>query len=485
MQYITNQRSLYGRSSPSPQHFTRGRSEVSTQAGLPARLAFFVAVLVYAWALHHAHQYYLSPNWTYYGFPFVSPGITEVLSMIGLLLVTAAVMPVEMRTPSSLVLSFMFNAFYVPCIVITLCLRADSISYYGPVLLALTLSFCFASFVAVKLYKPVQFGNTLPSNDTTIILTLSWLMMLAVIVIVYRDILAFTSLADVYGQRFRGRAVNPVMAYISSYHIAFFSPLLLILGLYRRSVIAIGFGIAGFMVNYMVDAQRTVALLPILMIISFFVFGAKSYLVRLSCWFPAVLAVFTYFATTNYGTSDTADNLAIYLVFRTLSLPGLTFSQYYTLFSEIGFTYWSHLKGFELFIEAPPALAGDPNWPKLGNIVGSFVYNDAVHNVNANMFSSDGAAAAGVLGVIVVGVVFAVWLRLLDLSATGWDRRFACLTVLPIAVALTNVQLSTALLSFGGALVPLMLYLLGPKRNLGSRFVVSAPPRQRPMLRRG
>jgi hypothetical protein len=150
-----------------------------------------------------------------------------------------------------------------------------------------------------------------------------------------------------------------------------------------------------------------------------------------------------------------------------LGLPGLTFSQYSDVFRVEGYTYWSHVKGFDLIVDAPRSLGADPAWPGLGYIVGDRLYFNPTNNVNANLFSGDGVAAAGVIGVLLIGTVVACWLVLLDRSAGRWHRGFAFLVTLPLGLSLTNGHFTTTLVSFGG-LFWLLVFLFWPNPPLRS-----------------
>jgi hypothetical protein len=155
-------------------------------------------------------------------------------------------------------------------------------------------------------------------------------------------------------------------------------------------------------------------------------------------------------ATLTYKQSKVSDFLSVYLTFRTIGIPGLTLSQYFRVFSDEGYTRGSHIKGISSFVPAPPAYMDDPGWPSLGYIVADRIYKSPQTNQNANLYAGDGIASAGVMGIMLISLMLALWLRLLDRlipRAVAWQ---AILLMLPTALALTNAPLSTTLVSFGG-----------------------------------
>jgi hypothetical protein len=115
-----------------------------------------------------------------------------------------------------------------------------------------------------------------------------------------------------------------------------------------------------------------------------------------------------------------------------------------------GFTFWSHVRGLDLVVPVPASFVGDPAWPALGRVMGDRVYGSADVNANANLFSGDGVAAAGAVGVMVMGILFTAWIVMIDRVSARWDRRFALLVIVPVALSLTNGHFFTTLMSFGG-----------------------------------
>ena len=163
-----------------------------------------------------------------------------------------------------------------------------------------------------------------------------------------------------------------------------------------------------------------------------------------------VIAAVMFLSACFWRESSLASLLSTYLTGRTIAVPGLTFSQYYDVFNREGFTWWSHVRGIGEIVAPPGDFADSELWPRLGNIVGDRIYKRSDVNVNANLFSSDGVAAAGAAGVIAIGLLFAIYLRLLDRVSARWDRSFVVLAVFPVGLVLTNAPFWTTMLSFGG-----------------------------------
>jgi hypothetical protein len=159
------------------------------------------------------------------------------------------------------------------------------------------------------------------------------------------------------------------------------------------------------------------------------------------------------------------------LIFRAIAVPGQVFTQYYDYFSQNGFTWWSNVRGINLIVPPPEALARDPKWPAIGRIVGEEYYGHLVTgvNANANAFAGDGIAAGGLIGLFVVGLFMMIWLRVLDVVSSRWSLPLVTLVMLPVALCLSNVHLTTVILSFGGGFWLLVLFLSRPEGVAGSR----------------
>jgi hypothetical protein len=156
--------------------------------------------------------------------------------------------------------------------------------------------------------------------------------------------------------------------------------------------------------------------------------------------------------------------IADVILLRAMAIPGGTFVQYFDLFYAEGFTYWSSVTGVGVLVDAPAAFAADPAWPQLGVIVGREYFPWAAGlNHSASLFSGEGAAAAGALGVVVIGAVLATFLKIFDMAARNWAPQFVLVSIAPIAMALSNAHLSTVLVSFGGGFWLVLLGLYRPK----------------------
>jgi hypothetical protein len=430
-----------------------------------SRGVLLVATLLYAWSIHYAHVVYLDPVWDYYGFTFRAPDFLDVALMIGLVVLGAAVLPTVLARPSSILLLALFVVVYVPTIVITLCLDAENIETYGQGLVVLGAAFVIACLGARARARRKPMEPHKPSDRFMLVVLAAWTVCGLILIYAYGSVMRFVSLENIYDQRSAGASTSLAMGYVQTYFSNVFSPALMALGLMKSRWLLIVLGAVGCVIMFMINAQRTVFMLPFLILGLHMILNSRYAALRTSSFALLLLAGATWLCVSTYEDNLVSTFFCIYLVYRTLCIPGLTFSQYYDLFSRDGFTWWSHVKGMNLLVPAPPSYVNDSAWPNLGYVVGDRIYRSFDMNANANLFVGDGIAAAGALGVAVIGCLFAVILYWLDRSARGWDHRFTLLVLAPVAVTLTNGQLFTTLLSFGGAFWMLTFYLYKPGRR--------------------
>lgn len=358
-------------------------------------------------------------------------------------------MPLRFYAASSVFLIAIGLVVFIPSVVITVAIEPAAIAKYGWILLSLAIAFFTGCLVCKRDSVDVAAGE-LPGRRFAQVMLAFWMVGAVTILIVYGERLRIVGFGNVYDQRAVGAAESVTIAYLQTYYLGVICPAVLAIGLLdrkRRWMILVG--LAGFVLVYSVAAQKASLFIPAVMFAAFAAMTTVGRFLSLTATMALLLAAAIDVAIATYALRG-ANWFAAILVHRTLAIPGLTLTQYDHLFREVGFTFWTHVRGVSSILTPPEALRSNPLWPGLGYLVGENAYGDPKINVNANLFSSDGVAAAGAIGVVVIGVVFAAWLKALDWAARGWDHRFVVLVLTPVAISLTNGPLFTILLSFGG-----------------------------------
>jgi hypothetical protein len=428
-----------------------------------ARLALLIASWLYALAFHFAYVNYVIVDWAYWGFTYRQPDPLEFLFVAFLVTFGAVIMPTMLARASSIILLLIYQMVYIPTVMVTLSLDTDRIERYGPALVSLAAAFAMACIASRRQLK-VDF--TVARIPGLALHLFFWLICSLTLSISYWSIIHFANLDETYQQRVLGASTGPLIGYMQTYLENVFSPGLIAIGLVRRRLWLVILGVIGCLLIYAITAQRTAFLLPVAIFGTFWLLRRKNPIFRSTAVPMVVVAGMMFLSASFYEQSGIAALICLYLTGRTVAVPGLTFSQYYDFFSQNNFTWWSHVKGFSSLVAAPVNLSGDPLWPQLGLLIGEHLYKNPAVNVNANLYSS-GLAAAGIFGVIAIGFVAAVWLRLLDRASAGLDSTFVILAVLPVGLTLTNAPFATVMLSFGG-LFWLILFSASGAPKLGS-----------------
>lgn len=433
------------------------------------RFIFALFVFFYGAAFAYAYVEYLNPVWDYFGFKMEPLDSARTAAGLAMLFITALAQNPRITTPASLVVFVLYFNVYIPCLITSLMLSDDALTRYGPMLVALTGIFVLAGIVASTLPRQAIEGSEGLDVKLEKFVLVAWLCAFVVIALYSRSSLSLANLDDpsaVYDQRTAGATDNPVIRYLQTYFSNIFTPALLTIGLIRRRPLWIVGAFVGGLLMYAVNAQRTLLLLPLILVAVFLLISRQR-----SRQFAAHIILATLSAAMIWSARTQEESLAgaafaVLLTFRTIAIPGLTVSQYEDLFSQIGHTYWSNVKGFSFVIPPPDWAVNDPLWPDIGYIVGDKLYGNPIFNVNANLFAGDGIAAAGTVGILVIGLIFIGWLRLMDRLSMRWNTLFAAMVTLPSAISLTNGHFFTTMLSFGGIFWLLVFRFADPARPL-------------------
>jgi len=412
------------------------------------------------------------------GFPYHPMAVWQIaFAALGVMAVAFS-LPTRLRAPSAIFLWLLFAFVYVPTMAQTYMLGEREASAYTTALAALTGVMIWLCWICrreppVQAAKPAPI-QIIPHHILAYGCLAVALVMTAILIFYYSSILTFadiTSSRDVYALRFAaGDMTGGIIAYVRTYYTYVFGPTVFVFALMSRRYrwFAVP-GLVCFVISYMIDGSKISLLIPLAMMAAY----AVMRWVRSSVLFmTAGLGALSLVSGLLTGHSSVLRWIADLILVRSIAIPGQQFALYYDLFGSRGYTWWSNVRGISMFVPPPAAFAGDPRWPMLGKIVGEEYGGIASqNNSNANLFAGEGVAAAGTLGVIVIGLVLALYLRVLDRASVGLHRAFVLVLMVPAGLALTNIHLSTMLLSFGGAFfVAVFFAMTRPGRVTGQGY---------------
>lgn len=415
------------------------------------RIYFFLIIALYSCCLIFAHSTYLV--WQDYIPYFKYSGVSvEGLIVLFIFLVFVSILtPLRITKGSDIFVWILLLFLYLPIFIIAIGSK-EMLSLQD----GLTFLVLLCSFVLIIMPSYCIKSKIIDANDTChfysvnkllCIFYILWIVLFFILIEKYSAIMSFKGLDEVYAQRELGKADSLLYGYAQVYFGYVISVGLVALGLFYKKRITILIGIIGCFFLYTITAERTIFILPV------FVYIVHKLMVseKQTSWFFVfifVCSLYFLFVGAFGDYNKITKDLGFYFLTRVVAIPGLFFTDYLNYFGEVGYTNFTHAKGFDLFFEASPALIHDPLYPELGRIIARDVHG-INSNSNASFLATDGAAGFGLIGVLIVSVVLSTILIILNLLTKKWPLQLIIPVMAPMALTLTNGSIFTVMLSFG------------------------------------
>jgi hypothetical protein len=414
-------------------------------------------------SLYFVNQNFSSQLYYIYGYSSGTLSTSDIVLLIFLTFFATLVLPKQIDTPSSIFVIFIYYFVFVPLQVMALSSNTDYESQYYDLLILTHFCLLFCCLI-IKEKSAVEIDRE-PCVFFSYIIFTGWLLSAILLYYIFRDIMSFSSFDTIYLQRAAGRATNFFTGYLQTYNQYVFSTGLVAigLGLKKRWLVVVGF--AGAMLNYSITAEKAGLIYPLFVVILYFMISNSRQFLSTSSFVGLGLAAILFIALVFQNADGRSDFVLWYLGTRSLLTPGTFILQYQDFFSSEGYTFFSHIRGLNMFIDVPPAYASDPRWPAIGLIVGEDHLGIPTLNANANFIASDGIAGLGLPGIVIAFAVLTLFLRLLDRVTAGIDKKLVLPILLPLALTLTNGSVFTILTSFGGIFWLLAFVLFFRKKN--------------------
>lgn len=421
------------------------------------RLILIFMMFVYSVSVAIGHKYYLSVEQSFWGFNEPDFNAGALFSIAILTFLPSMVLPTNLSRPSAIFLYSLMFFVYVPAVVIGMLNFEDSVSRYLGILGSFCLGVVFCCILS-RLVSTDKEDCKEPSRFLIFMNFIGSLSCIFLLFLTYKDILSFSGLDDIYLQREKGAATSLFIGYCQVYLAYVFSPILFVYGYLYRRIMSFALASFGFLFVFMITAERTVLLLPFVLLGISFVFKRRGLAISNIYYLFFGGAFFIVLISMFFEYSSFVSELGVYFFTRTVAIPGLFVSQYYDLFSVQGYTHWSHVSVIGKLLDVPAAYMNDEKWPALGKILAERVLGIQSQS-NANFVATDGVAAWGGLGVFIICSIYGFWLLILDWVSKGWDKIFILPALFPLAFVSTNGSLFTLLTSFGGFYWILVLLL--------------------------
>jgi len=286
---------------------------------------------------------------------------------------------------------------------------------------------------------------------TTTIYLLTGIALLLVVT-QYHSVMRLVSFEEVYDLRSDAGEItaSTVTKYLAMWLTYAIAPFFIARAIFysRKSDWIIG--ICSLLILYLAFGSKIALLMPLFILsMSFIDKGGDQFFLRLLA-IVGVFLIFIVLAVPDQGILRWINSVFLMRVFGS---NGWTGAVYYEYFTNHALTFYTHIGPINAFFDAYPY--GNNS---LGQEIAQYYFsNDA--NFNAGFWASDGFAALGMAGVPVVTLFLAVFMRVLDRFSNSYPTRFINLWLLSFWMGLMNAPLTTALLSGGGLLILLLLWM--------------------------
>lgn len=438
------------------------------------RLLLILGMTLYVGFYQWMYINYLYPTWAYFGFDYHPPATRFLVLAWALSLLPSLWMPIELQRPSQLAYWILYIVTIIPSMFVPLFVNINPPAEISMLMVVLFMGFAAAGssylLPLIKLRK-----RTISQKTLWIVVGCLACGFAIWVIAVFGSHLKLVSFENVYDQRFGANDVteDSLVSYAFMGLNGAIDPFLMAYGLYYRRKWMFLAGMLGQLLVYSAIGTKA-SLLSVVFIPGFyFLFRIGRLPFGLKMCFGAVALIGG--ASIAFAMSGYDPGLLLYAVLfvvlqRTLSLGGLVTAWAYNFFQQNPLTYYSNLQIVKWFVH-------DPYQGAVRHEVGSF-YMGANVEVDGlgHMFATDGIAALGLAGILIVGIVCALVFWFLDSAAQRHDPRLPALVVTYAAYNIANNSIFTTLFSGGLALLMLLLYYLQPRAGrLPSQGARAAP----------
>jgi hypothetical protein len=421
--------------------------------GWKQRAWLLFGIVTFVGCFQQVYLNWLYPVFAYYGFEHSHPKIGYLLLAWGLSVGPALWMPIKLTRPSQLIYWVLYLTVFIPSMFVPLYVGLQDAPEVASLMVTLFAGFAITGtsyyLPLLRLHPPWISSR---AYSRMFFCVTAGLMLW--VFLIFRGNFRIVSFADVYDLRsaaddiMEGSSVHYAVMWLS----AVIGPCLMAWGIVRKraSMFLAGVFVQGFVYSAM-GAKSVIVSIVVAPVLAFILRDkGASFGLKVS-WGCALLTLVLYLGRSVGGSESLFFWLFSLVFMRTFGNSGLTTAWYHDFFLRNPPTYYSHVKGVSWFVMYPYT---NP----LGIEVGSFYSGDPTLDANAHFWATDGLAAWGLLGILVVSVVCTLVFWVLDSTAKGHDLTLTALMVSFVAMNLANISLFTSLLSGGLGFLILFLY---------------------------
>ncbi|MBT3068362.1 hypothetical protein [Rhodoferax sp. U11-2br] len=415
-------------------------------------------VLIYLTLLYYIYIEKLR-RWDYLGFPLGPSPVFALLFSVVLILIPLFLLRRRIQQASSYFAWCIYFFVYIPGVLFpVLQWLSDDVFLLISLLCCsflLILGFIRSSSIAIKIRVPV--------HVFWLGFWVIYLLLNGYSLAIFGGSISFADIVNVYDQRTLAGdlADGTLVGYATGILSGCFNPFLMSVGLLHRRPVYFTMGAIGQIFVYTTFAMKS-TLLSIVIILVLYLLCIRGGRVRwrgvaifsvASVLIPLVVGLFI-----DEDASVLYENIAAIVYMRTYGMVGALIGIYYDFFSLNPQTYYSHINLVGMFVTYPYQAS-------IGEVIGASMGLEM--NANANFFATDGIAAAGLFGLLLIGAVVGLTLRFMDSLVPRENVPLLCGAAAPILMSLANSSFFTTLLTSGLMLLILLCALWRPEMAYG------------------
>lgn len=286
----------------------------------------------------------------------------------------------------------------------------------------------------------------------TVILTLY-------ILYLYRGNLRFVAFEKIYELRTANQKYGEglIDGYLSSWLSVLLIPVCLTYGLIYKKKLYFIVACFASLIIYMSTGAKGIFLFPVFFIVCY-LFLRRASVKKMYSKFVFLFATALLILLLFPAFSDKVHFAKSMTMWRIVGNGGYLTMWYHNYFSTNPYTYYSHINIVNIVTEAYPYDV------PLGVVIGQAYWGSM--NANANFWATDGIAACGMSGVILITFLLFSVLVFFNTITKKINTLFVLLLTIPFSYSILNVSLFTSLLSGGGFLMMLLFIILSSNSNI-------------------
>lgn len=238
-------------------------------------------------------------------------------------------------------------------------------------------------------------------------------------------------------------------------------PFLLSLGLRDKVISFLIISILGQFILYMTAANKAFIFSLFFLFFIYFILQKKNNLLISSLVIGILILVISILLSFFSQFSDNEFSKLFVGIFtiRFVGISSLNSILYFDFFNNNPFTYYSHIGLFRGFLNYPYGEL------ELGQVIGMEYFDSVLANYNATFLITDGYAALGNMGIIIICIIVSISFFLFDLLLSKKDYFLCVMSLSYSGINLMNVSFFTSLLSGGLFLTLILLMLYSDKKS--------------------